>query len=139
MRTWAELATRLAVAPVPRGETGITCADIDENGEATSPHFSFLELMHAALDKMEMGELAGADLWAGVDSDGIGPDVWVHRKTGRRYTLLTDAAKMEWVGTQSKPYCVYASLEDEHIWVRPRDEFFGPGEGGEPRFRLETE
>lgn len=47
--------------------------------------------------------------------------VYKHKKTGGYYTLVSRNAKIE---ATLEPVCVYRSLKDNTIWVRPESEFF---------------
>ena len=121
-RTWAELAERLGVAPVAPG-SAIAVAVTDPGGPGGA--YDLAALIHATLDKLAEAVTPDED-----------PDLWVHGKSGNHYALVTDAAKLEWLGMQSPDYCVYVNAETGAVWIRPRDDFFGPGSDGKPRFTL---
>jgi hypothetical protein len=134
-RTWTELAERLGVPKIQGpGSFGIVVSDTGTDG--TPGGYCLATLLHSALDALvpEPGPILG------LASDELDedPDLWTHGKTGGQYALLTDTARLEWLGMQSPDYCVYVNADSGETWIRPRGEFFGPDADGRPRFTLGT-
>jgi len=61
--------------------------------------------------------------------NGEQPGVYVHRKTGGTYLLLTDKAKLESEGKDGKPMAVYQNAETGEVWIRSKDEFHSREKG----------
>ena len=131
---WRELADRLGLDPAekPGGEGVWVQAE-----PPLGPWFDLADILMVALDQVAEPATAASlvSSFSGeiLDDD---PDLWTHAKTGNQYALLTDTARLEWLGMESPPYCVYTDAETGNTWIRPREEFFGPGADGAPRFTL---